>query len=125
MEKSDKGLLLLPIREIALDTNHHDVMMLEDLTRKEKEKKIRKVHNIMGHPVESVLKKFFHESYNNDKETQEIVEEVSRSCTACLKHKKTPPRPKAGLPLSSDFNEVVALDLRINSRNKKNIYFML
>ena len=108
--------------DACLDTDHHEVLMMEELSHEEKAKKIKRVHHIMCHPPELVLKKFFKESVDDDEEIQNIIEYVSRNCTACLKHKKIPQRPKAGLPLSTDFNEVVALDMRINSRNKSHIF---
>ena len=32
--------------------------------------------------------------------------------------KKAPPRPKVGLPVANDFNEVVGMDLKVLDKNK-------
>ena len=52
-----------------------------------------------------------------------MIEEVSRECTVCLRFKRTPSRPKTGLPISSNFNECVAIDLKDRKRNKSFIIY--
>ena len=47
-----------------------------------------------------------------DKDVSRIVNDVVENCDICLKHKKTPPKPVVSIPLSSKFNDVVALDLK-------------
>ena len=47
----------------------------------------------------------------NDKELMQIVDNVIKACEICQGYKKTPPRPVVGLPLASNFNETVCLDL--------------
>ena len=124
LEKDEKNnLWQLPLFEVSLDPKKHDVLMMEDMTIEEKFKKIKKVHHLMCHPTEPVLKKFFKESNDDDDETQQLIEDISRSCIVCIRHKRTPPRPRAGLPVSSDFNDVVALDLKILQKNKKPILY--
>ena len=34
-------------------------------------------------------------------------------CTICRNMKKTPPRPKVGMPVANNFNEIVGLDLKV------------
>lgn len=40
-----------------------------------------------------------------------LIDNVSHSCKVCLKYRKPRPRPIVGLPMSSEFNQCVALDL--------------
>ena len=124
MKKANKSnRWQLNLFDITLDPKKHEVLMMENMNVEEKQKKIKKIHHLMCHPSELVLKKFFKESHDNDEETQQIIEDVSRSCHVCIRHKRTPPRPRAGLPVSSDFNDVVALDLKIREKNKKPILY--
>ena len=124
LEKNDKGHLTLPITTTPLSEESHDIMKIEECTREEKHKKIKKVHQILCHPRENVLKAFYRDSSENDKETLELVEDVSRSCSVCLLHKRTPSRPKVGLPLSRDFNSCVALNLKERRKNKNYILYI-
>ena len=79
----------------------------------------------MCHPSEPTLKKFFKDTVDDDEETQRVIEEVCRSCMVCLRHKKTPPKPKAGLPVSQDFNKVVSLDLKVNQMEWSCLYSLI
>ena len=50
---------------------------------------------------------------------------MSDNCEVCKRFKKSPNRPKVGLPTSSDFNEVVALDLKERNNNKEYILYCI
>ena len=54
----------------------------------------------------------------------DIIKEVSNNCTVCLQHKRTPCDPKVGLPLATEFNQCVTLDLKgpINANNHYIMY---
>ena len=39
-------------------------------------------------------------------------------CKSCSKMKKSPPRPKVGIPVANNFNEVVGLDLKVLDKAK-------
>ncbi|CAG2236725.1 unnamed protein product [Mytilus edulis] len=49
------------------------------------------------------------------------VDEITEGCDVCKKYKKTPARPVVSLPLATEFNEVVAVDLK---EWKPNTYFL-
>lgn len=40
-------------------------------------------------------------------------------CKVCKRYKKTPPRPKVGLPKAKDVNDVVSMDLKIVKKSGK------
>ena len=88
-------------------------------------KKITKIHKVLAHPKGEILKHFFKNSSDNDKETLQIVDEVHEKCDICRKFRKSPSRPKVGLPVSEDFNEVVALDLKERRTNKEYILYCI
>ena len=49
------------------------------------------------------------------RDNQNLVEEIknlSSNCPACKKYKKVPPRPVVGLPMATEFQETVAMDLK-------------
>ena len=80
----------------------------------------------MGHPREETLLSLYKASSDNDKETLKLIKEVSEECEPCQRFKRTPSRPKVGLPLASDFNECIALDLKgpLKSNKKYILYFV-
>ena len=49
--------------------------------------------------------------WKNDKELIKEIEEITKTCQICKRFKKSPPVPIVSLPLSSAFNECVAMDL--------------
>jgi transposase InsO family protein len=44
--------------------------------------------------------------------------EVIENYKSCSQFKKSPPRPKVGLPVANDFNDIVGLDLKVISKTK-------
>ena len=40
------------------------------------------------------------------------LEDVGNTCELCERYAKTPSRPVAGLPMASQFNEKVSMDLK-------------
>ena len=46
-----------------------------------------------------------------------VLEEIER-CKICSNFKKSPPRPRVGLPVANDFNEIVGLDLKVIDKEK-------
>ncbi len=85
---------------------------MEDKSEKEKEKVITKLHRQFGHPSSHRLKLLLRDSGCQDKEVVSLIETVSSACDICKKYKKTSPKPVVSLPLTTTFNEVIALDLK-------------
>ena len=80
----------------------------------------------MGHPEVETLKTFYKDSSENDTETLKLVEEVTNNCKVCrYKFKRTPSRPKVGLPVSRNFNQSVSIDLKGPFRNKSYILYCI
>ena len=46
------------------------------------------------------------------------VIELLEKCKICREFKKTPPRPRVGMPVANSFNEVVGLDLKVLDNGK-------
>ena len=121
LEKTSKGHLALPIFEVSAD----EAFILEEATEEEKLKKVTKIHEVMCHPKAEILKNFFKDSSDNDQETLDMIDEVSEKCEICRKFAKSPSRPKVGFPVSRDFNQCVALDLKDNKRTKSYILYCI
>ena len=59
-----------------------------------------------------------------DKESFKLVEDISNNCDICKKYRRTPSHPVTCMPLAREFNEVVAMDLKVWDF-KKNIFLHL
>ena len=120
---NENNHLVLPLKTTPFSKETHSIMILTDCNDKEKRNKIKRIHHVMGYPREESLKILFKDSSINDKETMNIIEDVSRECSVCLHHRRTPSRPKVSLPMSRSFNQCVTVDLKDRKRNKDYILY--
>ena len=104
-------------------TYEDNIFLTEEVDDDEKYKRIQKIHNILCHPRADILKNFFLDSSDNSEETLKMVDKITEDCKVCkFKFKRTPSRPKVGLPVARSFNYCVALDLRGPMNNKYILY---
>lgn len=83
----------------------------------EEKKKVLKLHKQFAHPNPEKLKTLIRNSGVHDKVIETLVDEVSQNCDVCKRFMKPAPRPVVGFPLASEFNDTVAMDLKmINQR---------
>ena len=103
------------ILETSLKTNTKIVLYSHNktMTRQEIAKKL---HSQFAHPpADRLLRLLNNSDYRDDKELKKSVQQVSESCEVCKRYKPTPRRPVVGMPLSTQFNETVAMDIKLNS----------
>ena len=79
----------------------------------------------MCQPKADILTNFFLDNTDNDKETLQLIKEVSNKFDVCIKFPKSPSRPKVAFPVSRDFNQCVALDWKENKKNKQYILYCI
>ena len=80
------------------------------LTRKEIAVKL---HRQFAHPTAEKLNSLVNLSdLKNDVELKKEIKDVTENCTSCKRCKRAPTRPVVALPLSSQFNEMVAMDIK-------------
>ena len=82
--------------------------MLEE----DEEKEVHKVHRYFGHRHGRKVWELFAKA-GRLKGKKEAVMKLLENCNTCKQLKKTPPRPRIGMPVANSFNEVVGLDLKI------------
>ena len=75
-------------------------------------KGVKKVHKVHGNKSENNLLHAYKSADLLTTELKKTITRVVNDCKVCKKFKKTTPRPKSSLPKSSDFNQVVTLDLK-------------
>ena len=95
-------------------------MMLEDDEKTE----VSKVHRYFGHRNGRKIWELFAKAGKLKKKKKAVLELLEK-CQICRKLKKTPPRPRIGMPVANTFNEVVALDLKVLNKNGEYILWMI
>ena len=79
----------------------------------DKRKVAVKLHSQFSHPsARNLTKLVVSAGWGEDRELLDQIIKVSEECRICQEYKKPSPRPIAGLPMATEFNEVVAMDLK-------------
>ena len=112
------GHYLLPL--IQKDQNNETIpvdevlaVSLANASKEEKKTALEKLHKQFGHrPKQSfidLLKSA--EAYSDD--MSKLIDQIIDGCEGCIKRKRNPDKPSVAMPMASEFNEKVAIDLKI------------
>ena len=75
----------------------------------------KKLHRSFAHPSSEKLIKLVNSAgpqWSENNELKTLIKQTTEECQTCKIFKKPPPRPVVALPMSSKFQEVVAMDLK-------------
>merc|ERR1712082_345324 len=73
---------------------------------------VKKIHEVTNHKSAENLLWAFKCADLLDADLRKLIVKVVKECRICNKFKKTFPRPKSTLPKSTEFNQIVTLDLK-------------
>ena len=96
---------------LAATAEDEALTVTEDMSPGEKRKVLLKLHKQFGHASADRLQKLIQSSGNKDKDCHIILQQIVHDCDICQRYSKTSPKPAVGLPLASEYNETVAVDL--------------
>lgn len=104
-----RGHFVINLLELGENPTASDVFVSTSrcLTKKE----IVQLHKRFGHPGADRLTMTLIKSGFERQECQDLVESVTKECEVCLKNGRPSAKPIVSSPLSSDFNEVVSIDI--------------
>lgn len=91
--------------------SHSDVLIVDNMTNKEKIKSLEKLHRQFGHASAEKLKLLLKSAGSDVVEVAKILEKIVANCEICRKYRKPAPRPVVGFSLANDYNHTVAMDL--------------
>lgn len=92
--------------------NTDEILIIsEKLSPAAKRKMLLKLHKQYGHASADSLQKLLKSSGNNDIECIVILEKIVSECEICQRYSKPKPKPAVGLPLASQYNETMPVDL--------------
>ena len=80
-----------------------------------------KLHRQFAHPTSKKLKLIIQKAGINNKNLEKEIDIVSEKCLTCLKFQKRPPRPVVCVEWATEFNEMIAIDLKFWGKN----YFLV
>ena len=90
----------------------------------DEEKQIKKVHRYFGHRSGRKVWELFAKA-GKMRGKKAAVMNLIEKCNVCRNLKKTPPRPKVGMPIANTFNDIVALDLKVLDNKGEYILWMI
>ena len=94
----------------------HEIMghnsLITMLLDKEEEDEVKKVHRYFGHKSGRKVWDLFAKAGRLAGKKKAVLK-LLEDCRICKEHKKTPQRPRVGMPIANSFNEVVGLDLKV------------
>ncbi|KAL5011741.1 hypothetical protein ScPMuIL_010292 [Solemya velum] len=94
------------------EETEQEVLVIEgDLSETEKWRILKKLHKQFGHASAERLTKLLKSAGTTDKSTLAMLQNITHDCEICAKLKKPTPRPVVGLPLATEYNETIAVDL--------------
>ena len=80
-------------------------------------KKVKKMHEQLGHPSKPTFIKMLKTSSLMGEEQHgflyDFINKLYESCSTCIQFSKSKPRPKVGPPLATRFNQTVSIDLKV------------
>lgn len=87
------------------------LIISENMSSTTKQRTLLKLHKQFGHASGDKLQRLLKSSGNNDAECIAILQKIISECEICQRYSKPTPKPAAGLPLESEYNETLAVEL--------------
>lgn len=79
---------------------------------------ISKIHKQYCHPTAESLKSLIRTAGKYTSQIGSEIDRVTNSCEICVRYKQPGRKPVVCMPLAKDFNDTVAMDLKIYDKNK-------
>ena len=121
LQCTSSGHYCVPIDQVKVNVEETSSVLMSTQQSKDKMSVIEKLHKQFAHPTAKRLKSLLEDAGGYTEEHLKCVDKVTECCEICKRYKKAPARPVVSLPLASEFNEVVAVDLE---EWKHNVYFL-
>ena len=103
-----------------------NVTELETEDEKEQVKRLDKIHRQFGHRPKKVLVTIIKDAGKWNEKFDSMIDKIMEKCEGCLLRKRVPDKPAVAAPLSSDFGQVLTIDLKVwNFRKGIYILYMI
>ena len=108
--------------DVCLCSQGNVVELFNGTYETNKKKIALKLHKQFAHLTPHRLKSLIRMAGKQDKELFDKIDEISRTCDVCIRHKRPESRPIVCMPIAKQFNNTVSMDLKCFDTNK-GIYF--
>lgn len=126
MESAKSGHYLLPVEDVVEgDVDETKVFMVNHERPEYNEMQVHKMHKALGHPGRAAFESTIKAANVKIDNLDFILNKLYESCLICLKHHKAHVKPKVGLPLATDFNQTICLDLKIWPKKNAIIFYII
>ena len=124
LKESEGGHQLVNLEKVGKDFDVEDVNFLrEEVDADVSESVIRKIHKILNHKSKEQMNYAYNNAGKMTPQVRKWIDRVVRTCKVCKKAKKSNSKPTVAIPRATDFNSVVAIDLKI--MGDENILWMV
>lgn len=121
LDTTSAGHYVIPLltRNDKRELNDDQVFEVEEVlaidllnsSSEEKKKALEKLHKQFGHRPKDSFVSLLKSAETWSPEMSHLVDEIIDNCEGCIKRKRNPDRPVVSMPMASEFNEKVAIDL--------------
>ena len=74
---------------------------------------LRKIHKQFGHRPKKSFTNLLKSADSYTEDMSKILDDIIENCEGCIKRKRNPDRPAVAMPMANEFNEKIAIDLKI------------
>ena len=114
IEESEGGHQLVKLEKVGDDFEEETVNFLrEDDDAVVSESVVKKINKILNHKSKEQLNYAYRNAGKMTPQVRKWIDKVVRTCKVCKRNKKSNSKPSVAIPRATDFNSIVAVDLKI------------
>ena len=113
LDVTDSGHYSCPIGDIIPDKNLEHKIYITNTDPKYQQIEVEKIHKAFGHPARPQFERLFKDAKYECENLNAILNKLYENCLTCKKFHKTKLKPVVSMPMSREFNETVAIDLKV------------
>ena len=117
-----------PSEEPELSDTFVELPNAETDDEKEVEKKVKHMHEQLGHPSKAVFTRMLTTTKimkDGNSKLSTYVNKLYETCPTCIQFTKSKPRPKVSPPLATRFNQTLSLDLKVWPEHDLIIFYIV
>ena len=100
-------------KEDSMVMEHIMLIDLEQATIRQQYQMLEKLHKQFGHGSKSKFVDLLKGAEKWHEHFDEMIDKIIDGCEGCILKKRLPDRPSVAFPMANDFNQCVAMDLKI------------
>ena len=108
---TSSGHYCLPVdKTVTVSVNS---VTLQEMTSEKRKSTLLKLHRQFAHPPKQRMVALLKDAAVWEEKYDDELSEIGQNCEICKVYAKTPPRPVVAMPMAREFNEKLAMDLKL------------